>query len=64
MISPSGISNTVFLPSNPNEICNRLKVLIQEKQAGNNFIIFNGEIVAIVDKVLGYRCISEEQQKI
>ena len=43
MISASGVSSshkksiskTRFLSSCPNELCNRLKVLPQEKQAGN-----------------------------
>ena len=30
MISASGISNTIFLTSDPNELCNRLKMLLQK----------------------------------
>ena len=36
MVSASGLSNTIFLPSAPNELCDRLKILLQEKRAGNN----------------------------
>ena len=50
-IIASGIS-TVFLSSDPDELCNRLKMLLQEKHAGNNSDIINKEIVAIVDNLL------------
>ena len=29
----SGLSKTIFLSSDPNELCNRLKLLLPEKQA-------------------------------
>ena len=32
MISASGISNTIFLPSDPNDLSDRLKLLPQEKK--------------------------------
>ena len=38
-IMASGIT-TIFLSENPNELCDRLKLLLQEKQAGNNSDIF------------------------
>ena len=62
-IMASGISKTIILSSDPNELCDRLKLLLQEKHAGNTSDIFNDEIVAIVDKLLGYKCISEKQHK-
>ena len=62
-IMASGISKTIFLSSDPNELCNRLKILLQEKHAGNNSDIINEEIVAIVDKLLEYNCISKKQHK-
>ena len=46
-IMASGIS-TVLLSSDPDELCNRLKLILQEKHAGNNSEIINEEIVAIV----------------
>ena len=61
MVSASGLSKTIFLPSDPNELCDRLKLLLQEKQAGNNSDIINEEIVAIVDKLLEYECICKKQ---
>ena len=51
-IMASGISKTIFLSSDPDELCPRLKLLLQEKEAGNNSDIFNDEIFAIVDKLL------------
>ena len=63
MVSASGVSKTIFLSSDPNEICDRLKLLLQEKQAGNNSDIINEEIIAIVDKLLEYKCISTKQHK-
>ena len=51
-ISASGVSKTIFLPSNPDELCERWKFLLQEKKAGNNSSIINEKIIAIVDKLL------------
>ena len=62
-IMASGVSKTIILSSDPDELCNRLKLLLQEKQAGNNSDIINQEIVAIVDKLLEYKCISKKQHK-
>ena len=63
MVSASGISKTIFLSSDTNELCNRLKLLLQDKKPGNNSDIINDEIVAIVDKLLQYKCISKKQHK-
>ena len=62
-IMASGISKTIILSSDPNELCDRLKLLLQEKHAGNNSDIINDEIVVIVDKLLEYKCISKKQLK-
>ena len=62
-IMASGITKTIFLSSDPNELCDRLKLLLQEKQAGNNSDIINQEIVALVDKLLEYKCISKKEHK-
>ena len=43
----SGVSKTIFFKSDPDELCDRLKFLLQKKHAGNNFNIINGETVAI-----------------
>ena len=63
MVSASGVSKTIFLSSDPDELCERLKLLLQEKHAGNNSDIINQEIVAIVDKLLEYKCIAKKQHK-
>ena len=52
MVSASGVSKAIFLSSDPDELCNRLKLLLQEKYAGNNSDIINEEIFAIIDKLL------------
>ena len=62
-IMASGISKTIFISSDPDEFCNRLKLLLQEKQAGFKSDLINDEIVAIVDKLLEYKCISMKQRK-
>ena len=62
-VSASGVSKTIFLSTDPNKLCNRLKLLLQEKHAGNNSNITNDEIVAIIDKLLEYKCISKKQHK-
>ena len=51
-----GIS-TITLSSNPDELCDRLNLLLQKKQIGNNSDFNNKEINAIVDKLLEYKCI-------
>ena len=63
IVSASGVSKTIFLSSDPDELCDRLKLLLQEKHAGNNSDIINDEIVAIVDKLLEYKCITKKQHK-
>ena len=62
-ISAFGNSKTNFLSSDPNELFDRLKLLLKEKYAGNNSDIINDEIVAIVDKLLESKCISKKQHK-
>ena len=63
MVTATGVSQTIFLSSDPDELCDRLKLLLQEKNAGNNSDIINGEIVSIVDKLLEYKCITKKQHK-
>ena len=61
-IKPSGLS-TIFLSSDIDELCVRSKFLLQEEQTGNISEIIYEEIIAIVDKFLENRCISEKQHK-
>ena len=63
MVSAAGVSKTIFLSSDPNELCDRLILLLQEKHCGNNSNIINDEIIAIIDKLLEYRCITKKQHK-
>ena len=62
-IMASGITKTIFLSSDANELCDRLKLLLQEKHAGINSDIINDEIIAKNDKLLEYKCISKKQHK-
>ena len=62
VIIASGIL-TIILPEDPNELCDTLNLLIQEKQAGRNSDIINEEIAAIVDRFLEYKCITAKQRK-
>ena len=62
-IVASGFSKTIILSSDPNELCDRLKLLLQEKHGGNNSNLIDEEIVSIVDKLLEYKCISKKQHK-
>ena len=59
-ISASNVSKTIFLSSDPNYLCDRLKFLLQEKQAGNNSDTVDGEKIALADKMVKYRCISRK----
>ena len=60
IVSASGISKTLFLSSDPDELFEKFKLILQEKHAGNNSEIINEEIIAIVDKLLEYKCISKK----
>ena len=53
-VMASGVS-TMFLSSDPNEVCDRLLILLQEKRAGKNSNKINEEVVAIIDKLLEYK---------
>ena len=63
IVSASGVSKTKFLSSDPTELCDRIKLLLQEKNGGNNSEIIIDEIVVIFDKLLEYKCISQKQHK-
>ena len=63
MVSASGVSKTIFLSCDLDKLCNRIKLLLQEKNAGNNSDIINDEIVAILDKLIEYKCISKKHYK-
>ena len=51
-------SKTRWLSSDANELFEKLKLLLQEKQAGKNSNLITVEIVAMTDKLLEHKCIS------
>ena len=63
MVSASGVSKKIILSSDPDELCYRLKLLLQEKHGEINSDIINEKTGAIVDKFLEYKCISKKQHK-
>ena len=61
MVSASGVSKTIIVSSDRSELCDRLKLSLQEKQAAISCDLINHEIVSIVEKTLKYKGISEMQ---
>ena len=61
-IMASGVTK-IFLSENPDELCDGLKLLLQEKHAGNNSDMINDEVDAIVDNLLEYKGLSKKQHK-
>ena len=61
-IMPSVIS-TVILPETPNEVCDRIKLLIQENQVGNNANIIDEGIFTRTDKLIEYKCVYTKHHK-
>ena len=53
----------IFLPSNPDELVDQLKLLCFEKLGGNDSFLLNEQIIAIVDKLLEYECITPSQHQ-
>ena len=53
----------IFLPSDPDELVDQLKLLYFEKVGGNDNSQLNEQIFAIVDKLLEYECISPSQHQ-
>ena len=52
---------TFFLSENPNDLCDRLCLIIQEKQAGNDTTRFENDTIAIFDEFLQYKTITPTQ---
>ena len=63
LTTESRLIEYIFLPSDPNELCDRLKILLQEKTGGNNNPQINQEIMAINDKFLEYKIIGLEENE-
>ena len=53
----------IFLPSDPDELVDQLKLLYFEKVGGNDSFLINEQIIAIIDKLLEYECISPSQHQ-
>ena len=57
----SGVSRTIILSFDPSELCDRKKILLQEKR--NNSDIINEEDIIIIDKLLEYKRMSKKQHR-
>ena len=55
--------NFIFLPSDPDELVDQLKLLYFEKVGGNDNPMLSEQIIAIADKVLQYQCITTNQHQ-
>ena len=53
----------VFLPSDPDELVDQLKLLYFEKVGGNDNPMLSEQIIAIADKLLQYQCIATNQHQ-
>ena len=62
-ISRSHTKQYIFLPSDPDELVDQLKLLYFEKVGGNDSFLINEQINAIIDKLLEYECITPSQQQ-
>ena len=62
-IMDSGISKIIFLSSDSDELCIRLKLVLQEKHAGNNLKVIDKEVFTILEKLLENKCSSKKQHK-
>ena len=59
----SSTQQYIFLPSDPDELVDQLKLLYFEKVGGNDSVLINEQIIAIIDKLLEYECISPSQHQ-
>ena len=59
----SSTQQYIFLPSDPDELVDQLKLLYFEKNGGNDSFLINEQIIAIIDKLLEYECISPSQHQ-
>ena len=59
----SSTQQYIILPSDPDELVDQLKLLYFEKVGGNDSFLINEQIIAIIDKLLEYECISPSQHQ-
>ena len=55
--------NFIFLPSDPDELVDQLKLLYFEKVGGNDNPMLSEQIIAIADNFLQYQCITTNQHQ-
>ena len=55
--------NFIFLPSDPDELVDQLKLLYFEKIGGNDNPMLSEQIIAIADKLLQNQCITTNQHQ-
>ena len=60
---PGSGLNFVFLPSDPDELVDQLKLIVLEKVGGNDNPMLSEQIIAIADKLLQYQCITTNQHQ-
>ena len=58
----SSTQQYIFLPSDPDELVDQLKLLYFEK-VGNDSFLINEQMLAIIDKLLEYECITPSQHQ-
>ena len=59
----SGFIQYIFLPSDPGELVDHLKLIVLEKVGRNDNPHFNEQIISITDKLLKYECIRTHQHQ-
>ena len=59
----SGLNQYVFLPSDPDELVDQLKLIVLEKVGGNDNPMLSEQIVATADKHLQYESITTNQHQ-
>ena len=59
----SSTQQYIFLPSDPDELVDQLKLLYFEKVGGNDSFLINEQILAIIDTLLEYECITPSQHQ-
>ena len=59
----SGLNKFIFLPTDPNELVDHLKLFVLEKIGGIDNSMLSEQIVAITDKILEYECVTTNQHK-
>ena len=59
----SGFNQYIFLPSDPDELVDQLKLIVSGKLGGNDNPVLNEQIIAIADKILQYQCSTTPQHQ-